>query len=206
MPYRTTIFSICALIALIAVSPAHAHHAMDYRLPGTPLEGLVSGLGHPVIGIDHLLFIVGAGVLAAQLDRGALFALLFVACSMLAAAARAGGAPWEMSEIWIAGSLVALGAVAFAMRRPARALVAMLYAAAGGVHGYALAAAIVGAEPTPLYAYFAGLIIVQCAISLGAWTAARWLLARHPGFPLRRTMGATVGMAGLFFVGTIALS
>ena len=111
MTQRFRIF-VQGVAALTVVFPAHAHHAMDYRLPATALEGLLSGLGHPIIGIDHLLFILGAGVLAARLERGHWLPFLFVFASMLAAAARVSGAPWEMSELWIAGSLIVLGGTA----------------------------------------------------------------------------------------------
>jgi urease accessory protein len=201
---QRTIPAIFALV-LASVSPAHAHHAMDYQMPTTLLDGLLSGLGHPIIGIDHLLFIIGAGVVAAQVARGPLLALLFVAGSILAAAARAGGLTWDMSELWIAGSLIALSALALALPRPRLSLVALLYAAAGVLHGYALAAAIVGAEPTPLGAYFFGLAVIQSAIVLGAWAAARWLRARHPALPVQRIAGAALGVSGLFFAGAILL-
>ena len=197
--------AIFALAALAAVAPAQAHHAMDYQLPATLLEGLLSGLGHPVIGIDHFLFIIGAGVVAAQVARGPLLTLLFVAGSILAAAARAGGFAWDMSELWIAGSLIGLGALALTLPRPRPALIAVLYAGAGVLHGYALAAAIVGAEPTPLSAYFFGLALIQSAIGLGACAAARWLRKRHPAFPVQRVAGAALGIAGIFFAGTIVL-
>jgi urease accessory protein len=49
------------------------------------------------------------------------------------------------------------------------------FALAGLFHGYALAESIVGAEPTPLYAYFAGLAAIQIAIALVAMGLARKL-------------------------------
>jgi len=202
---QRSIPAIFALAAVAAAAPAHAHHAMDYQLPATLLEGLLSGLGHPIIGIDHFLFIIGAGVVAAHVARGPLLALLFVAGSILAAAARAGGLAWDMSELWIAGSLIGLGALALTLPRPAPLLIAVLYAGAGVLHGYALAAAIVGAEPTPLSAYFVGLALIQSAIALGAWAATRWLDVRHPAFPVQRVAGAALGIAGLYFTGAIVL-
>src|SRR5712671_6319681 len=48
--------------ALLMADPAFAHHVMGGRLPATFGEGLLSGLGHPVIGIDHLAFLVAVGV------------------------------------------------------------------------------------------------------------------------------------------------
>jgi urease accessory protein len=193
------------LLLIAGVAPAYAHHAMDYALPATVLEGLLSGLGHPVIGVDHLLFILGAGVLAARVRRGYALPLIFVAASMLAAASRAAGAPWELGEIWIAGSLVVLGAILIASHGTGRTAVAGLFLAAGALHGYALAAAIVGAEPTPLIAYFAGLTVIQCALALAAWGVATWFTAHRPSVPLARLTGAVVGAAGLVFVGLAAL-
>jgi urease accessory protein len=110
-----------------------------------------------------------------------------------------------MSELWIAGSLIGLGALALALPRPAPQSIAVLYAGAGVLHGYALAAAIVGAEPTPLSAYFVGLALIQSAIALGAWGATRWLGARHPAFPVQRVAGAALGIAGIYFAATIVL-
>ena len=53
-------------LALVAIAvtgrPAQAHHMMGGRTPSTFTEGLLSGLGHPVIGIDHLAFILAMGV------------------------------------------------------------------------------------------------------------------------------------------------
>jgi urease accessory protein len=200
-----TVLRHAAMLLAAGVSSAHAHHVMDYRMPATVLEGLLSGLGHPVIGVDHLLFIIGAGVLAGQLRRGVLLPFFFVVASILAAAGRVGGAPWAMSELWIAGSLVVLGALMLAMRAPARGMVAALFLVAGAFHGYALAESMVGAERTPLFAYFAGLSVIQCLIALAAWAASAWLATRHPRLPLQRLVGAGVGAAGLYFAAVIAL-
>jgi urease accessory protein len=199
-----TLLHRAVILFVVSVSSAHAHHVMNYRMPATALEGLLSGLGHPVIGLDHLLFILGAGVLAGQLRRGIVLPLFFVVASVLAVAARAGGAPWALSELWIAGSLVALGALMLAMRVPGRGLVAALFLVAGALHGYALAEGIVGAERTPLFAYFAGLAVIQSLIALAAWASSAWFAAHRPQLPLQRLVGAGVGAAGLYFFGMIA--
>jgi len=194
-----------AALLIAGTSLAHAHHVMDYAMPVTALDGFLSGLGHPVIGLDHLLFIAGAGVLAAPLRRGFRLPLVFVVASMIAAAARIAGADWGMAEIWIALSLIALGALMLAARVPKRSWIAGLFLVSGALHGYALAESIVGAERTPLLAYFAGLTVIQCAIALAAWAAAAWLAAHRPQLPVQRIVGAAIGAAGLIFVGLAAL-
>jgi len=178
---------------------------MDYATPATALEGLLSGLGHPVIGVDHLLFVLGAGVLAARIERGHLLPLVFVIASVAVAGMRYLGVNVELNELWIAGSLVVLGAVLLAARVLPGGAVAVLFLAAGALHGYALAEAIVGAERTPLVAYLAGLAVTQSAIALGAWWVADWLAARHPRVPLQRLAGAAIGAAGLAFAAMAAI-
>jgi hypothetical protein len=47
---------------LVTAAPAAAHHAMGGRTPSTFMEGFLSGLAHPVIGLDHLAFLVAIGI------------------------------------------------------------------------------------------------------------------------------------------------
>jgi len=199
--------ALCRAAVLLAagVSPAHAHHVMDYAMPATALEGLLSGLGHPVIGVDHLLFILGAGVLAARLERGYLLPLVFVVASVAVAGIRYLGVDVGLDELWIAGSLVVLGAIMVAAREPAGGVMAVLFLVTGALHGNALAEAIVGAERTPLVAYLTGLTLIQCAIALAAWWVATWLATHRPRVPFQRLVGAAVGAAGLVFAGLAAV-
>jgi len=202
---RATIPAAAIAAGLAAVAgPAHAHHVMDYATPATALEGLLSGLAHPVIGVDHLLFIAGAGVLAAQFKRGYLLPLVFVAASIAVAGMRYLGVDAGMNELWIAGSLAVLGAVMLAAWKPGGIAVAGLFLVAGALHGYALAEAIVGAERAPLLAYLAGLAVIECAIALAAWWIAASLAIRRPRVPLQRLVGAAVAVAGLAFAGVAA--
>lgn len=214
----------CAmLLALPAVAPAH--HAMDYTLPATALEGLLSGLGHPLIGIDHFLFIAGAGVLAARFARGYVLPLVFVFASIFTTLVRYLGADAGLGELPVAASLVVLGAMMLGSPPPGRlgdsstspgrreessaspreGVIALLFLLAGTIHGHALGEAIVGAEQTPLVAYLAGLTIIQCATGLVAWRVAAWLSARRPQIPLQKLAGSLVGIAGLAFAGMAAL-
>ena len=50
--------SLALGVMIVAGVPAEAHHVMGGRMPSTFMEGLLSGLGHPVVGLDHLAFIV----------------------------------------------------------------------------------------------------------------------------------------------------
>ena len=189
------------LLLLAGIAPAQAHHPMDYALPATMLEGLLSGIGHPVLGLDHFIFIVGAGVLAAQFERGWYLPLIFVFASVFAASLRYLGTDLSLGELPVAASLVLLGAMMIAAQTPRDGVVGLMFLVAGTLHGHALAEAIVGAERTPLAAYLVGLAFIQCVIAFGAWRAATWGAGRYPRVPLRQLGGVAAAVAGLVFTG-----
>jgi len=194
----------CAALLLAAGAPAaHAHHPMDYALPATALQGFLSGIGHPVIGLDHFLFIAAAGVLAARFERGWFLPLLFVVASVFTTGVRYFGADLALGELPVAGTLVVLGAMMLAAQLPREGVVALLFVVAGTLHGHALGEAIVGAERTPLAAYLLGLAVVQCAIALVAWRGASWAATRYPGAPVQKLAGAAAGIAGVVFSGMV---
>jgi urease accessory protein len=179
-------------------APAFAHHLMGGRLPATWSEGLLSGLGHPVIGLDHLAAIVAVGLLAAALDRGILLPLAFVVASSVGAVLHVMAVGVPFSEGAVALSVIVLGALLLrGGALPAGAL-AGLFAVAGLFHGYAFGESIFGAEPAPLAAYFIGFTIVQYAIATAAL-----LIARRFGEPARRALvpGGAIGAVGIVFLG-----
>lgn len=197
---------LIATLAAAAAAPAAAHHMIGGALPATFAEGLLSGLGHPIIGHDHLLAILAVGALASLFTRGVLLPVAFVAAALVGVGLHVGLVDLPAAELLIAVSLVVLGALLLAPPAavPAPALVA-LFALAGIVHGYAFGESIVGAEPAPLVAYLLGLGMVQTGIALLAWAGARLLGRRAPdvapwamrGFALMvMVVGVTAMLAG----------
>ena len=57
-------------MALLLPGEVWAHHFMEDQLPQTFVQGLLSGLAHPVIGLDHLAFIIATGFLLALVRHG----------------------------------------------------------------------------------------------------------------------------------------
>jgi urease accessory protein len=160
-----------AAFALLLVSftvPAFAHHPMGGQLPSTFAEGFLSGLGHPVIGLDHLAFILAAGVVAGVAGLGLWMPVVFVVASILGVSIHLQAVNLPAVELLIALSVVVIGILlAGDWSKLGRGAWAAIFAAAGVLHGYAYGESIVGAEPAPLWAYFAGLAIIQSAIAVG---------------------------------------
>ncbi|MEA2953017.1 MAG: urease accessory protein [Alphaproteobacteria bacterium] len=191
-----TMFFALAVLTLLA-EPAAAHHVMGGRMATTFGEGFLSGLGHPILGLDHLAAIVAVGCIAASQMRGAMLVVGFVIAMMAGTAAHVGEATIPASEILVALSVIVLGLVML-LRSLSSAMALTLFALAGFFHGYALGESIAGAEPTPLYAYLAGLAIIQSGIALAAMTAVRRSTARPAFEPAKlRLIGAGIVGIGL---------
>ena len=60
--------AVAALALLLIASPAFAHHPFGMGDSGalTPWQGLLSGLGHQLLGPDHLLFLLALGFVGLQ--------------------------------------------------------------------------------------------------------------------------------------------
>ena len=181
-----------AVVAMAAMqAPAWAHHVMDGNLPRTFVQGFLSGLGHPVIGLDHLGAIIGVGILAALTGRGVGPVFAFSAALIAGVALHLARANIPASELLVGLSTLVLGGLVVLRASMRPAIVLALFAIAGLVHGYALGESIVGAEPAPLVAYLAGLLVVQTVVSLACY-AAVLNLARWPV----RIIGVLVALIG----------
>jgi urease accessory protein len=165
---------------LLAAPPALAHHPMGGATPQTFGEGFLSGLGHPVIGLDHLAFLLVAVLLVAALKGSArlLVPLAFVGATVAGTVLHLGAATIPMIETLVALSVVLGGVLAVTRRYPGAFALAAVFAVSGVLHGYAYGESIVGAEPTPLLAYLAGFAAIQYAVIVGGVLALD-RLARH---------------------------
>ena len=169
--------ALALALTLAGLATAHAHHVMGGQTPATFVQGLLSGLGHPVIGIDHLAFIVAMGVAVGVAGLSLAIPALFIVASALGVALHVRGIALPNVEFIVAVSVLLVGA-AVASGRAMRTSGwtsgwtwtwgwAALFAVAGLFHGYAFGESIFGAEPTPLAAYLVGLVIVQGALATG---------------------------------------
>jgi urease accessory protein len=154
--------------ALLLASPASAHHAMGGQVPTNFAQGFLSGLAHPVIGIDHLAFVIAAGLLAVTKRRGLWIPVAFVVAALCGTALHLQNVNLPASEFFVAASVLVFGILLALPQSPNLAAMIGLGAIAGIFHGYAYGESIVGAPVNPLVAYLLGFTAIQLAIAVGA--------------------------------------
>jgi urease accessory protein len=148
---------------------AFAHHSMGGEIPQTFTQGLLSGLAHPIIGADHLLFLLIAGWLVAYLPgrRGYVVAAVFVVSAALGTGLHVAGVGLPLTESVIGLSVLTGGLLIWRQRKWTTRALSLLFAGFAVFHGYAYAEAIVGAETAPLGAYLLGLSMIQYLVIVG---------------------------------------
>lgn len=199
--FLSRLLLVAAGLALAA--PAAAHHPMGGTVPATWWQGLLSGLGHPVIEADHLVFLLAAGC-AVALSRlaprqAALLLPAYAFAGALGTLVRAPGLDLPWAELAVVLTLAAAAVGLWRQRLPAGPAAAALAAAVGFVHGYAYGEAVIGAEATPLLAYLLGLALLQCVLLGATWLVANRLASRFA--PQRALVSRTLaGLVGAFAV------
>lgn len=202
-----TLTAILTLAAggLLVSQPALAHHVMDGGMPQTFMQGLLSGLGHPIIGVDHLAFILAVGFIAAFAGQRYLSPLAFIVATLAGCALQLGGIGLPIAEIVIAGSVVLLGGMILSGRKIPAAAYLGVFAVAGLFHGWAYGQSIVGAEATALTAYLIGFAVIQYVLAqAAAWiTVAVWKVGEPAAVKLRLAGAIAAGFGAAFLIENI---
>lgn len=160
-----------AVIALLFIPTL----VMAHGLQGT--AGLVAGMLHPVSGADHLLAMLGVGILSVQLGGHRIWQIpsLFVSGLLVGGGLGIHGCSLIEIELMVALSLVVLGAlIAFADKCVMSPLLAFLFVSVFGLfHGNAHGLEI-PAMATPAL-YVTGFVVVSIFIHVVGIFLAEWM-------------------------------
>ena len=164
---------------LVTADSASAHHLMGGKTPSTFADGILSGVGHPIIGPDHLAFLIALGIAVGVARLSFVNPLLFLVAMACGVASHVAAITIPAAELIVALSVLVAGLLLVVDRHVPTGWWMGLFIVAGFFHGYAYGESIYGAESTPLAAYLAGLVAVQTVLTVGVafLTRAVWTLS-----------------------------
>jgi urease accessory protein len=140
-------------LSLLSALPVQAHGAAD--------AGLLAGASHPLLGLDHLLLLLGVGGVAAYVSSGVL--LFALGGALVGAVLGSFGGDLPGAEVWAALAVSALGALLLSLQRsqrsPQLSLVGSVVAAAVTVH-----ALLHGQEASGTLTWWLGAGLVSAAV------------------------------------------
>jgi urease accessory protein len=129
--FSLALFGLLAYVAILPVAEAHTF--------GSQGAGLMAGLTHPLVGLDHLLAMIAVGIWAGQLGGRAVWLIPLTFVSVMAAAATLAsfGLLLPLMEPAIACSVLVLGLLIAGSVRLPTSLGALLVGLFAVCHGYA---------------------------------------------------------------------
>jgi urease accessory protein len=193
--YLRSGFAFAAVMMLISIWPLAAWGHVEAGQAG----GFLSGLSHPVSGLDHVIAMVAVGLWGAQLGMPALMALPLAFPILMACGGMLGllGIPLPGVEIGIAVSALVLGALVLGQVRLPLIAAVGLVACFAVFHGHAHGTELEAGHNAMLYSL--GFVIATGmlhAVGIGIGLIHRWDLGRK----LLRGAGALVMAGGLYFL------
>lgn len=184
---------LCAALSVLPVF-AFAH-------PGHAESGLITGMAHPVTGIDHLLAMFAVGLWAAQQKKGIarwMLPVTFAGCMVPGALLGFGGFTVMYLETGIAASVLALGILVAVAARPPMILAIVISGLFGLAHGTAHGLELPGMSSP--WEYVAGFVAATSALHAAGYVLARWTAVQ--GAAITRVTGlASAATGAMLLVG-----
>ena len=182
---------VAGALALLMAGPALAHHPMEgMQLVPSAFTGLISGLAHPLLGPDHLLFLVALALVGLQRSGRWMITLLTVGLAGSALGLIWPGLPAAellVSLTLVVEGLVVLGRLPQGLLLPAFAL-----------HGYVLSGSVIGWESTPIATYLLGLLLSQGALLLLALLSLQGVAQQLNAQTRTLLAGTLIGIGAAF--------
>ena len=198
---RAAFISRVSFLVLWALLPGLALGHVESGVAGD--GGFVSGLIHPVTGLDHVVAMVAVGLWGAVLGAPAIWVLPIAFPLIMTIGAVLGilGLPVPAIDLGIALSAIVLGGMVAAKARPPLAIAFLLIAFFAIYHGYPHGVALPDFGVPILYA--AGFVVATGLLHLAG--IAFGLLYRWPaGKVAVRAMGAAIAAVGGYFLLLVA--
>jgi len=193
---------ITVLLSLVA-GPALAHHPLAGMPMTTFNHGLLSGIGHPILGFDHLFFVTSVGIIAIFTRHRVLAPLAYIVAMLGGCLVTLLWTSLPATELMIALSLLVLGSMLLSGHRFSLPTILFAFAGFGLFHGAAFGQSLATQEAAygihVLAGYLLGLGVTQFAIALVAGLVCTTLWKASQASAIQpRLAGAMVAGVGLY--------
>jgi len=185
-PVSLVLLLLCPVVALAHIQSGEA-------------GGFVSGLSHPVSGLDHVLAMIAVGLWGAVLGPPAIWMLPVAFPMMMAFGGMLGliGLPLPGVEAGIAVSAIVLGAMVMGEVRPPLWLAVLIVAFFAVFHGHAHGTELQPGQNAMLYSLG---FVIATGLLHGVGIAIGLIHRWDSGRKILRVAGALVTVSGFWFL------
>ena len=160
---------ILLFTVIFCPSLAFAHHPLAGQKMETFFQGFLSGIGHPILGFDHLFFIIGVGIICLLSKKIFIGPLTFIIGMILGLFSIILGYNLFLVEFVIAASLFLIDIFIISGKKINFNIISASLIVIGLFHGWAFGETIIGQENTGqsvISGYLLGLSLIIWAISI----------------------------------------
>jgi urease accessory protein len=200
MDPRIFMYLFTAVFSL--AEPALAHHPMGGISPKNGWEGLLSGIGHPIIGLDHFAFIILVGLSASYFGKVKSIPLVFICSTVAGCLLKFFGIGLPVAEFVITGSVILVGTMIASGRLFSSNLQCSIFGTTGLFHGWAYGESILGSELAPMISYLIGFGLTQYLVAVGVGFIAIAMWRTHKNHQVRPRLAGAVclGIGSALFI------
>jgi urease accessory protein len=188
---RWLLGGVCTFVLAL---PAGAHHVMEGRAPETLADQLLSGVAHPLIGLDHVASLLVMGLIISLSTQRLAMLSTYLLAIVAGVALHVAQIDVSWAELGIGVSVALLGGgLAGLVSKPG--VVALLFMLTGIFHGYAYGETVGRVEPSYIVAYLLGLTLIQGVVAVSVARVARRLKEKQPARTVAALRASGLGSA-----------
>jgi len=165
----------CSLI-LIVPGLALSHHPLNGGIMENFNDGFLSGIGHPILGLDHLMFILGVGFISYFSKRFFNYSFTFVLGTFLGMLSLIFGLYLPFYDVIISVALICLGYILVSKKE--YNYKGLIFSFFGIFHGWAYGAILLDSPSMNLQVlsgYSIGLFLTQLLIIFSGYQFLKFL-------------------------------
>jgi len=158
--HKKILFFLLAFgVILSNINEALAHHPFELIAKNnlSPTQGFISGLAHPILGLDHLLFLLSVGLVANLLKKN--FIIIFILSGIIGTII-----PLIISYQFPFSELIVSISLFVSALIVNKKLNVSIFIPMALFHGYVLGKPMIGSQPEVILTYLIGLILAEVLV------------------------------------------
>ncbi|PPR79669.1 MAG: hypothetical protein CFH01_00253 [Alphaproteobacteria bacterium MarineAlpha2_Bin1] len=166
MIIKKILFFLVIIPSLFVTKISSAHHFIEGEVPRNLLQGLISGIAHPVIGLDHLFFLIFTSLIVYFIFKKNFFIFLFIFSTILGSFISIFNISFPLLELSIIVSILLVGFSFFIYKSIPSFVILISFIIFGILHGSAYGKTIIDASVQIQISYILGFTLIQFIICL----------------------------------------
>lgn len=176
MVKKISLFYAIIITNFFVTKLSFAHHFIDGQTPKTLFEGFISGIAHPVLGFDHLIFLIFISLIIFLIFKKFFFICFFIILTIIGSFFSILNLSLPILELSIIISIFILGFYFFFYKYIPNLIFIFSFILFGFIHGSGYGKSIIESLISVQLSYIIGFTLVQFIVCLISFYLGKFLI------------------------------